>query len=984
MHGFLRSSGRWWAAMTLFTVSAAAAEPAKAIRFNRDIRPIFSENCYACHGPDKAKRKSKLRLDTRDGIFGDLGGHFAVSPGKLEESELWKRTTSKTDDERMPPPESKRSLDPRQIERLRRWIEEGANWEGHWAYSRLEKPPVPEVAGPEPAGNPIDRFIRSKLGELGLTPAPEADRIALIRRLSFDLLGLPPEPEAVEAFLADRRPEAYEWLVDALLASPHYGERMAMYWLDLVRYADTTGIHGDNHRDVAPYRDYVIKAFNEDKPFDRFTIEQLAGDLLPNPTLEEKVASGYNRMNMTTAEGGAQAKEYIAKYAADRVRNASAVWLGSTLGCCECHNHKYDPFTMKDFYSLAAFFADIQEQAVALPGPPFPVPTPEQEARLQKLEGELAAQRKVLDASTPELEAAQAEWEASLAGKVAGAPKLEPWQAIGPFAASSFDEAFDAAFEPEKEIDLSKTYRDGKLAWRARPDLADGQVQRLEGANSATYLFRALRAEKDEAAILSLGSDDALKVWLNGKELLSKKVQRAAAPDQEQAKLELKAGENRLLLKIVNAGGDGAFYFKMSGSDFPPKIAAILEKPAGQRGEAEKKELSAHYRGLAPSLRPARERLAALLKEKEQLENQVPRTLISMAGEPRPVRLLPRGNWLEESGEVVLPAVPSSLNPLVVKDRRANRLDLARWLVSRDNPLAARVFINRLWKMFFGRGLAMPLNDFGSQGSWPTHPELLDWLAAEFMDRSWDVKAMVKWILMSETYRQSSHADPELRQRDPYNLYLARQGRFRLEAEMVRDGALSVSGLLVKEIGGPSVKPYQPAGYWDHLNFPTRTYQHDHGESLYRRGLYSYWCRTFLNPSLAAFDAPSREECTAERSKSNTPLQALVLLNDPTYVEAARVFAERVLKEGGGEVESRLRWALRRAVSRPAEAAEIETLAELYRRHLEEYKQDPEAAKQAASAGERPAAKDLEAAELAAWTSVCRTLLNLHEVVTRY
>jgi hypothetical protein len=804
-----------------------AAEPAKAppVDYSRDIKPVLAASCYACHGPDEGKRKGKLRLDLREEAI-----KKALKPGDATGSPLYERLVTKEADEMMPPPSSKKDkLTPAQVEQVRRWIEQGAKFDVHWAYVKPGRPTAPQAA------NAIDALVAVEHQKRGFRPAPEADRITLVRRLSFDLTGLPPTPAVVEAALSDKSADWYEKVVDRLLASKHYGERMAIYWLDLVRFADTAGYHSDNHRELYLYRDYVINSFNENKPFDRFTIEQLAGDLLPNPTKEQLIGSGYNRLLQTTEEGGAQAKEYAAKYAADRVRNISVVWLATTMGCCECHDHKFDPFTMKDFYSLASFFADIKEKAVGRQDQ-TPLPTSEQAAQLALLDTQIEPLAKLLASQTPELDAAQCEWELQV--------------------------------------------RNGAIKGLAKNIL------------------------------------DILTV-----------LEMNRTPQQQQA-------------------------------------------------------LAAFYRGIAPQLDKPRKQLADLQSQKAALLKIVPTTLISMAGPARTMRILPRGNWLDDSGEVVQPAIPAFLGTLDGK-AKANRMDLAQWLAAKDHPLVARVFVNRLWKLCFGQGIVRSTEDFGTQGTMPTHKELLDWLAVEFVDNGWNVKHMHKLMLMSSTYRQSSVAGAEVRDRDPANNWLARQGRFRLDAELVRDNALAVSALLVRKIGGPSVKPYQPAGYWQFLNFPTRDWTADKGDDQYRRGMYTYWQRTFLHPSLLAFDAPSREECTAERPRSSTPLQALVLLNDPTYVEAARAFAERILKEGGPTPGERLNWAYRQALSRPIKPEEAQILTALHRKHLDEFTADAKAAQQLVSTGQRPVAKDVDVAELAAWTSVARVILNLHEMITR-
>jgi hypothetical protein len=816
----------------LAALPARAADTGKPVDYSRDVKPLLAGRCYACHGPDEGRRKANLRLDVRE-----IAVKKAIAPGQSGKSKLIERITTDDPTEVMPPPTAKKEpLTPEQIDVLRRWIDQGAKFDMHWAYVKPTRPAPPEVKNKEWVRNAVDQFIAAAHERQGLAPAPEADRVTLIRRLSFDLAGLPPAPEEVAAFVEDTNPDAYEKLVARLLRSKQHGERMAAHWLDLVRYADTIGYHSDTHRDVALYRDYVIRAFNDNKPFDRFTVEQLAGDLLPGASVENRIASGYNRLLMTTEEGGAQPKEYTAKYAADRVRNVSSVWLAGTVGCAECHNHKFDPYAAKDFYSLAAFFADVKETAVGKQEQVL-LPTAEQEAQLKKLEEEIAAVKAMLAQPTPELAADQAEWEA-------------------------------------------KT--------------------------------------------------------------------RAAPP-----------------------------------SGLPDKVAKALAVESEKRSDKEKETVAVYYRGIAPRLAPVRERLAKLEGEKNKLTQTIPKTLVSTAVAPRTMRILPRGNWLDDSGEVVQPNVPGFLPPLEVRDRRATRLDLARWMVSPENPLVARVFVNRLWKLVFGQGLVRSLEDFGTQGAQPTHPELLDWLAVEFVDSGWDVKHVLGLMVRSSAYRQSSAAAKGVRERDPANAWLARQNRFRLDAEMVRDNALAVSGLLVRKVGGPSVKPYQPAGYWSYLNFPVREWQNDHGDSLYRRTLYTYWCRTFLHPSLLAFDAPTREECTVERPRSSTPLQALVLLNDPIYVEAARVFAERIVKEGGATEAERLEWAYRRALSRGARPDEVKLLAALYQKHKAEYAADREAAKKLVATGEWPVSKDVDLAELAAWTSVARVLLNLHETISR-
>jgi mono/diheme cytochrome c family protein len=1016
---FCRAGASYALLAGLALLCAAARLAAGAgVDFNREIRPILSANCFACHGPDAAERKADLRLDVKDGAFADLGDHRAIVPGKPEESELIRRVSSADPDEAMPPADSGKKLTADQIALVRRWVAEGANWQEHWAYVKPARPAVPSVGSTAGIADPIDSFVRARLAETGLAPSPEANRVTLIRRLSFDLTGLPPTASDVDAFVNDTAPQSYENLVDRLLASPHFGERMAMYWLDVVRFADTNGFHGDNHRDIGLYRDYVITAFNENKPFDRFTVEQLAGDLIEGASRETKIASGYNHLLMTTREGGAQPKEYLAKYAADRVRNASSVWLGATMGCCECHDHKFDPFLTKDFYSFAAFFADIKEVAVGAQEQVM-LPTDDEAQQLARLDGHIANVRKVLDTPTPELDSAQLEWETSARSQLAAWQPLKPSGAVAASGAT-FAIADDGSVRVAGTAAASDVYTivvplDLPLLSAVRLDaLADKSLPgkgpgRAPNGNFVISELRCTLAPKSNPAAAK-----PLTLQNSSADFAQDSLPIAAAVDgnpatgwgigprmgQEHAAVfeaagAPSAGESILTIDLVQAHGGGHTLgrFRISATASPqpvkandgtPKeILAIVALAPEARNNEQRKALSAHYRSIAPALAPVRKQLADAEQAKTDYVKTVPTTLVSMSVAPRAMRVLPRGNWLSDAGEVVSPSVPSFLPPLGVKDARPTRLDLARWMVARDNPLVARVFVNRLWKLAFGQGIVKSLDDFGAQGTAPSHPELLDWLASEFVASGWDVKHILKLMVTSATYRQSSATDERMRQIDPYNKWLARQSRFRLDAEMVRDNALAASGLLSLKIGGPSVKPYQPRGYWSHLNFPVREYEIDHGESQYRRGLYTYWARTYLHPSLLAFDAPTREECTVDRPRSNTPLQALVLLNDPTYVEAARVLARRVLAEGGGDAPSRLRWAYRQALSREPSAQELGILTALLDKHRAEYAADLAAADKLLATGDAPSPGDADRAELAAWTSVVRVLLNLHETITR-
>ncbi len=967
---------RWSIFSSLIAVFSVPLLADERVDFNRDIRPLLSDRCFACHGPDENTREADLRLDIAEGVV--QGDSTVVQANDLEASELYQRIISDDVDIVMPPPSTNKPLSESEKDLLKKWIEQGAAWETHWAYLPPVKVNLPEAK--TPSTNPIDAFIQVKLDANQLVASNQANRVTLIRRLYFDLIGLPPTTAQVDAFLSDDSENAYAKVVEDLLNSPHFGERMATYWLDVVRYADSNGYHSDEARKIAPYRDYVIQSFNDNMPYDQFVIEQLAGDLLPEAGLQQQVASGFNMLLQTTSEGGAQAKEYIAKYAADRVRNTSQIFLGSTVGCAECHNHKFDPFTQHDFYSFAAFFADIQQPAVGNP-PTYPVVTSEDQELIHQFDMDLGSLRKQLEATTPELEEDQSQWEASLKEAAARTPKFSPWYQIGPFTADNFDQLHAKEFVAASVSNYDQPV--GELKWTEN-NLADGKVHALPLGNlAATYLHRQVNLEKATNLTLSLGSDDSITVWVNGEKVHDNKVSRAPAADQDKVKVELRAGENDLLVKVCNNQSGAGFFFNVGSSDLPSNIASIIETDPESRTVPQKNELAAYYRTVTPLLQPQREKLAQKEAEKKSFVDSRPRTMMTRTGKPREVRLLNRGDWLDESGPVVQPAIPEFMGKLETTGNRLNRLDLARWIIDRNNPLTARTLVNRFWKLFYGQGLATPLDDLGRQGSVPTHPELLDWLSVEFMDHDWDMKHIIRLMLMSDTYRQATDVSDELKRVDPYNQLYARQVRFRLDAEFVRDNALAVSGLLVRDIGGRSVHPYQPAGYWSHMNFPARKWPSDQGENLHRRGLYTWWQRMFLHPAMVAFDAPSREECTVERPRSNIPQQALVLLNDPTFVEAAHGLAERTLQSAEPETAKRIDWIWKEVLSRLPEKTEAEVLTKVYERHRTQYEADPESAKQLLNVGTLPVNESLDTVELAAWTSVARVVLNLNETITR-
>ena len=974
-----------------------AAEPAlpERIEFNRDVRPILAEYCFTCHGPDNNKREAELRLDSELGLRGTAEKPGVVLPGKSGESELVRRILNADPEEMMPPPKAEKPLTARQKAILKTWVEQGAKWQGHWAYEPLVKPAVP-VAEVGPTGNAIDRYINATLTQHKLAPAPEADRVTLIRRLSFDLIGLPPNPDEVASFVNDARPDAYVQLVERLLASPHFGERMAVYWLDLVRFADTAGYHSDNPRDITPYRDYVIRSFNENKPFDQFTTEQLAGDLLPNPTVQQKVASGYNRLLQTTEEGGAQAKEYVAKYNADRVRNVSTVWLGSTMMCCECHTHKFDPFTIQDFYSLGAFFADVQESPIGRREPGMPVPTDEQQAMLTELDAEFAtittmlsqlAEERAVTASSDSAASVVCQPVTPTEAKVQGESQL----AIQDDGSLKSTGKVAAKENYVLKLKLPAAAVTGvRLEVLADPDHPEKGPGTASNGNYVLTEFKVETIAADGPKPVKLikavadfsqnGHDIGTAIDGNdgsGWAVLDQIGRSHEALFQTEKPFGAAGDEIQIQLQFQSQYAQhniGRFRLSLTTSDkpvergAPPAVQAALAVESSKRTAEQKTAIVTYLRDSSTELQPQRDAVKQLQDQKAALVKTVPASLISTSGAPRTVRVLARGNWMDDSGEVVSPQIPAQFQPLSAEGRRLNRLDLARWMTSKENPLTARVFMNRLWKLYFGQGLSKTVEDLGTQGEWPTHPELLEWLSVEFRDSGWNMKQMIRLIVTSETYRRSSVLSPAARAVDPYNRLLSSQSRVRLDAEFIRDNALAVAGLLSPRIGGESDFPYQPAGYWEYLNFPGRTWPDDSGERQHRRGMYTHWQRSFLHPSLLAFDAPSREECVADRPRSNTPQQALTLLNDPTYIEAARTFAGRILKEGGSDTPSRLKWAYQQILSRDPHAAEVALLEGVLQKHAERSKTNP---------------AEANAEELAAWTSVSRILLNLHETITR-
>lgn len=1027
----------------LIGAAAFCAGAADTVKFNRDIRPIFSDTCFNCHGPDKNTRKAELRLDLRESALAKTkSGKFAIVPGKPEQSEAVRRVFSDDPKVMMPHPDSHKTLTAKQKNLIKQWVAEGAKYEQHWAYLPLTKPGVPKTGG----ANPIDSFVLAALAEKKIAPSPEADRATLLRRLSLDLTGLPPTPDEVAAFVNDTSANAWEKQVDRLLASPRFGERMASWWLDIVHFSDTVGFHGDQNQRIFPYRDYVINAFNANKPFDLFTREQLAGDLIPNATVEQRVASGFNRLNMMTREGGAQPKEYLAKYGAERVRTVGTAFLGSTFGCAECHDHKFDPILQKDFYSLQAFFADMKQWGVYAdygytPEPelkginnesPFPpevlTDSPYLAQRSAKLRGQLAklAQSALTNAAA---QAELATWVRDAAafmqknptGWITPAPEVSS-------AAAAADPKKKAASKPgAKQPAEFAVQPDGRVLFENNPadattiKLTPGAMRlaavRLELLPDAKHGGSILRGGATNSEMLKLSASlirkgnpkpvalavrhanaDAYEArhaggmevvgvqggWRTGMKSWNKPqtsvwqldgTQTLADGDVVEVKIDgNKAGCVRVSLSPI------ATATAVSTAEMAAAVAALAKPEAAQSPAVLEAWVTG---GNSAAIREDARKLLAKIYECH--DGKMWSLTTEQIAKPLTVRILPRGNWMDESGAVVLPDSPEFLPGGIksTKQQRQSRLDLAKWVCSTSNPMTARAVMNRLWKQFFGNALSAVVDDLGAQGEAPSHPELLDWVAAEFRDGGWNLKHMVKLMVTSSTYRQHSSLRPELKDVDPANRLLASQNPRRLDAEFVRDNALFAAGLLnLDGIGGPSAKPYQPAGYYVNLQFPNRDYIASADDEQWRRGVYMHWQRTFLHPMLANFDAPSRDECAAARNGSTTPQQALTLLNDPTFVEASRVFAARVTGEAKTDDE-RIARAFQLALARPPKATETASLKNFLASQRGYFTSNTNDAVMLTSVGLAPKPAT-DHVEQAAWTALCRVVLNLHETITRY
>jgi hypothetical protein len=994
---------------------------AGSVEFNRDVRPIFSDKCYVCHGPDAAAKHVPFRLDSEQAAKADLGGgRHAIVEGDPDASGLVQRTAASKPALRMPPASSGLTLSPAEIATLREWVAEGAKWQKHWSF-------IPPVAPEKPAS--IDIFVGRKLAREGLTPSAEANRETLIRRVSLDLTGLPPTPSEIDAFLKDRSPNAYEKVVDRLLASPRYGERMAFRWLDAARYADTNGYQFDGERIMWRWRDWVIDAFNRNLPFNQFARDQIAGDMLPNATMEQKMATGFNRNHRANTEDGIIPEEYAVEYVVDRVETNSAVFLGLTMGCARCHNHKYDPFTQKEFYQMFAYFNNVPEQGRAMKygnsEPLIPAPTKPQQAALAAVEQKVRATEEALQKQEASIARDQKQWERGLTAPLSWAPTRDLDAAVS-YGRTSLAAVFDgklfvnrgavARFDIENSFSLS--------AWIYSDEIPDGSVMSRMADNpkgkgfgvhmdhgkvhvnfTSTWADDAIRVETARVlepktwhhiAVTYSGSRmaDGVHVYVDGHlekttillDTLYRPFRNAGKVFDEPFRIGAGWGNERRFKGRID---EVRVYSRVLDERdlavlaLDESVNEIARKPDAQRLPAEKFEMrSAYLATAAPAeIRSLAEKLDALLDERAKLEATFPTVMVmAEANPPKSTFLLVRGAY-DHPGEKVSPGVPAVLPPLPAGVPN-NRLGFAEWVIDPENPLLARVTANRFWQMYFGTGIVKTVEDFGSQGEWPSNPELLDFLATEFVRSGWDVKGLQKLIVMSATYRQSSETTPELLQRDPENRLLARGPRFRLPAEMIRDQALSAAGLLAEKIGGPSVKPYQPEGLWKEISMQDMDYVQGHGDDLYRRSLYTFWKRTIAPPEMINFDSANREACVVRETRTNTPLQALNLMNDVTYVEAARFIGQRMMSEGGATAEDRLRYGFRLVTGHWPSKMQQEVLLENLRFHRDYFSDAAKVDAYLAQGESRPDAK-LDRRDLAAYASVASLLLNLDEVMTK-
>ncbi|HIK90969.1 MAG TPA: DUF1553 domain-containing protein [Planctomycetes bacterium] len=1032
-----------------------AEAPAQDVQYNRDVRPILADKCFRCHGPDAAARESQLRLDDRQNATKDRSGHRVIEPGNPAASELIGRVASLDDDERMPPVDSGLTLSSEEIEILRQWIKNGAEYQQHWSFIPPRRPSLPSVKHEAWPMNPIDRFVLNNLERHGLDPSGAADNATLIRRVTLDLTGLPPTLKEIDAFERDSSDDheaAYQNLVDRLLASPRYGERMAPGWLDAARYADTNGYFTDNDRTMWLWRDWVIDAFNSNMPFDRFTIEQLAGDLLPESTMEQKIATGFNRNHMVNNETGIIEEEFRVEYVVDRVDTTATVWMGLTVGCARCHDHKYDPISQKDFYRFFSFFNNVPERGLSgssgNAAPLLKAPTPEQQGRLDQLPGQIAAAQQEFAAIQKELDDAQSTWETTA---VAGLPRAGTAGLVAHFAlddeladesvtgsvsivdgmlgkAAKFDGAACISIANGVDFDHGDAFSFG--AW-IRPEAAGCVISKMNDAQDMRGFDVTLRKGKAivnlvhrwnrNAIRISTASSLAMRQWQHlmvcydgsGKAAGAKiyldgqpqpvEVAQDTLTGTIRNQQPLRIGRRQASASYTGLIDDVRFYDRQLSADDVHRLATeqlvrgIVTRPPEKRSDIQQRKLRTWFLQNYADKRfsNAATKLEELRAEQRQVLQNVASTMVMQeADKPRPAFLLLRGEY-DQHGEEVAAGVPAFLaagrtenSPPRNKDgsaiRSVNRLDLAQWLVAPSHPLTARVTVNRLWQLLFGTGIVRTVDDFGTQGAWPSHPKLLDWLAIELIDSGWDMKHLLRVIVRSATYRQSSNCSAQLHSRDPDNRLLARGSRFRMDAEMLRDNALAISGLLVEKRGGPSVKPYQPAGLWRDVTYDSdRAYQPDSGAALYRRSLYTFWKRQSPPPNMRVFDAPTRETCTVQRSRTNTPLQALALMNDPTFVEASRTLAERLMTEAPGDPSKQIIVAFRTATARRPTAYEVDVLRDVFEVQKNVFATMQSEALKLLSVGDSKRNDALNVAEHAAWTVVTSMILSLDETITR-
>lgn len=1018
------------------------------VQYNRDVRPILSDRCFHCHGPDAATREAELRLDQHESVTAERSGYRVIHAGRPDMSELIRRVTSSDDSERMPPPDSGDALTDDEIDVLRRWIQKGAAYQKHWSFIPPHRPALPNVVNQAWPRNGIDRFVLAGLERAGREPSAEAKQEMLIRRVTLDLTGLPPTLHEIDTFKRESMQDsdaAYSKLVDRLLKSPRYGEHMAVKWLDAARYADTNGYFTDNDRTMWPWRDWVINAFNRNMPFDQFTIEQLAGDLLPDATIDQKIATGFNRNHMVNNETGIIEEEFRVEYVVDRVDTTSTVWMGLTLGCARCHDHKYDPISQKDFYRFFSFFNNVPERGLSGSSgnsvPVLKVPAADLQARLDQVRRELTAAEQEYAAVQKELAAQQSAWEQTAVAQLPPVPsegliahytldgRIDPEQTTGSVSraeglldrAAKFTGGGCLSFDAPIDCDRDDAFSFG--GW-VQPASAGCVLSKMDDAGDMRGFDITLRKGK---AIVNLvhgwnrnairvsttssvptgrwqhlmatydgsGRAGGVTIYLDGV-AQSVEIIHDTLTGTIRNSEPLRIGRRQASASLKGLVDEVRLYDRqLSGNEVEQLastqlIQGTLSKPAEKRSAPLKRKLQKWFVS-----NRADQQVADLTGQLERLRGQVARLAKSMpttmvmqdSKEPRPAFVLVRGEY-DQHGDQVTAGVPGFLNESVRHDQQSasfsSRLDLAKWLVDPTHPLTARVTVNRLWQQFFGTGIVKSVDDFGTQGDWPSHPELLDWLAVELVESGWDIQHILRLIVTSATYRQTSDASAEDFASDPENRLLARGSRFRMDAEMLRDNALAISGLLVEKIGGPTVKPYQPGGLWKEVTYDSDSeYQQDTGNSLYRRSLYSFWKRQSPPPNMLVFDAPTRETCTVQRSRTNTPLQALALMNDPTFVEAARKLAERMMTAPDSKASQRITLAFRAATARYPTNDEISVLRNVFRQQHADYLKHPDAAGKLLSVGESKQNESLDPVHLAAWTTVASIILSLDETITR-